>query len=97
VQNEDYFVVTLNFNELRSYFGDNKIGMCEDFKLNYLKLGETSTVKSVQFIYTVLCKIQLSLLISESKHSICKKDNQFYTFLNRLRCGENGVVGIATR
>jgi len=40
--------------------------MCEDFKLAYLKLKETPHVKSVQVFYTVLFKIQLSLLISDS-------------------------------
>ena len=37
--------------------------MCEDFKLADLKLEETSPVRSVQSIYTVLFQISLSFLI----------------------------------
>ena len=64
--NEDCFVVPVNLNEISLHFGDNILGMCEDFKLAYLKLEETPPVRSVQYIYTVLFKIQLSLLISDS-------------------------------
>ena len=78
MRNEDYFVVPINLKEITSYFGENILGMCEDFKLAYLKLEETPHVKSVQvFFCTVLFKIQLSLLISDSSNSICKNDNQF--------------------
>lgn len=66
MQNEDYFVVPINLKEISSYFGDNIRGMCEDFKLAYLKLEETPPVRSVQIIFTVLFKIRLSLLISDS-------------------------------
>jgi hypothetical protein len=66
VRNEDYFVVPTNLDEIRLYFGDNILGMCEEFKQAYLKLEETPPVRSVQIIFTVLFKIQLSLLISDS-------------------------------
>jgi len=51
---------------MSSYFVDNIPGMCEDFKLTYLKLKETPPVRSVQVIFTTVFKIQLSILISDS-------------------------------
>ena len=66
MRNEDYFVVPVNLNEISSYYGDYTLGMSEDFKLAYLKLEETPPVRSVQVIFTVLFKIKLPLLISDS-------------------------------
>lgn len=66
MRNEDYFVVPINLKEISSYFVDNIPGMCEDFKLAYLKLKETPPVRSVQVIFTTVFKIQLSILISDS-------------------------------
>ena len=66
MRNEDYFFVPINLNEMSSYFVDNIPGMCEDFKLTYLKLKETPPVRSVQVIFTTVFKIQLSILISDS-------------------------------
>lgn len=65
MRNEDYFVVPTNLDEISLYFGDNILGMCEEFKQAYLKLEETP-VRSVQIIFTALFKMQLSLLISDS-------------------------------
>lgn len=65
MRNEDCFFVPISLNGISLYFGDNILGMCEDFKLAYLKLEETPPVRSVQYIYVVLLKINLSILISD--------------------------------